>query len=553
MSEPRTSDGVRATMPKAALIALAVGQFLVGLDLSVMSVALPSIQREFNEGMLQLQWAVMAYMVAGAALAVPFGALGDRIGRRRVYLFGTGTFVIGSAISALAPGMVPLILGRALQGVGSGAMGTLALAMLVAMVPHDAIGKLIGLWTAVTSGASALGPLIGGGLVSALGWRWVFGINVILMALVIPLVASRVRSDTPEERKDTKVDIVGAALLTMAMILFAGGLSMLENYSFTDTVVWLPTLLGVLMALVLAWQQGRSPNPLTDWKAIRLAPIPATLVLLVILGMVLSGAMLQQTMLVQNVLGFTPLMAGLVSFGASFMLVVFSPISPKVMEKIGLGPTSALGLFLTAGGLLGLSTMTINTGPGSIALYLAVMGAGLGFGMPAVSAGAMSAVPRPSMGAVSGFLNLIASISAVLGIAVIGAISAHQVSKAWDASSSSSVSSQKVESLRDEVISGAIPEIESKEGKKVAKAAGDAYLSGVTEALRIAAIGVAIAGVVSVPLLGRRGRVRSGGNAQSPGDSGGSEANPPESGENAQFGADAGGSEANPPESGGNG
>ena len=530
-----TGGETRATMPKVALLALAIGQFLVGLDLSVMSVALPSIQREFNEGMLQLQWAVMAYMVAGAALAVPFGALGDRIGRRRVYLFGTSTFVIGSAVSALAPGMVALIIGRAPQGIGSGAMGTLALAMLVAMVAHDAIPKLIGLWTAVTSGASALGPLIGGGLVSAVGWRWVFGINVILMSLVIPLVASKVRSDTPDDRKDTKVDVVGAALLTMAMILFAGGLSMLENYAFTDVVVWLPTVLGIAMALVLAWQQGRSPNPLTDWKAIRIAPIPATLVLLVILGMVLSGAMLQQTMLVQNVLGFTPLIAGLVSFGASFMLVVFSPVSPLVMRKIGLGPTSALGLFLTAIGLLGLSTMTISTGPGAVAVYLSVMGAGLGFGMPAVSAGAMSAVPRPSMGAVSGFLNLIASISAVLGIAVIGAISAHQVSNAWDSSAgaaSSSVSTQQVESLRDEVISGAIPEIESKEGKKVAKIAGDAYLSGVTEALRIAALGVAIAGVVSLPLLGRRGRVRGGGSAQPGSDSGGSEANPPESGGN---------------------
>src|SRR6056297_2164384 len=168
VTESAAPEGVREALPKAALLALAVGQFLVGLDLSVMSVALPSIQREFNEGMLQLQWAVMAYMVAGAALAVPFGALGDRIGRRRVYLFGTTTFVVGSAVSALAPGMIALILGRALQGIGSGAMGTLALAMLVAMVPHDAIPKLIGLWTAVTSGASALGPLIGGGLVSAL-------------------------------------------------------------------------------------------------------------------------------------------------------------------------------------------------------------------------------------------------------------------------------------------------------------------------------------------------------------------------------------------------
>ena len=486
-----------------ALLALAVGQFLVGLDLSVMSVALPSIQREFGVGMLQLQWAVMAYMVAGAALAVPFGALGDKLGRRRLYLFGTSTFVIGSAVSALAPNMEFLILGRALQGIGSGAMGTLALAMLVAMVPHDQIPKLIGLWTAVTSGASALGPLIGGALVSGFGWRWVFGINVILMALVIPLVIKEVPADTKEERKDTKVDYLGSALLTISMILIAGGLSLLENYAFTEPFVWGPVVIGFLVVGALAYQQKRSAHPLTDWSAIRVAPIPATLILLVLLGMVLAGAMLQQTMLVQNVLGFTPFLAGLVSFGASLMVVIFSPISPQVMTRIGLGPTTALGLFMTAGGLWGLSTMTENTGPWTIAMYLSVMGAGLGFGMPAVSAGAMSAVPKEAVGAVSGFLNLIASISAVLGIAVLGAISATQVTNAWNATSSSVSNASE---LTDEVISGAIPEIREKEGDQTAKLAGEAYLVGVTDALRIAAVGVAIAGAVSLPLLGSRGR-----------------------------------------------
>jgi len=132
VSDPSSASNVRETLPKAALLALAVGQFLVGLDLSVMSVALPSIQREFNEGMLQLQWAVMAYMVAGAALAVPFGALGDRIGRRRVYLFGTTTFVVGSAVSALAPGDDRADPRACAAGASArGAMGTLALAMLV--------------------------------------------------------------------------------------------------------------------------------------------------------------------------------------------------------------------------------------------------------------------------------------------------------------------------------------------------------------------------------------------------------------------------------------
>jgi EmrB/QacA subfamily drug resistance transporter len=496
-----------------ALLALAVGQFLVGLDLSVMSVALPSIQAEFNVGMMQLQWAMMSYMVAGAALAVPFGALGDNLGRRRLYLFGTMAFVIGSAVSALAPDIYVLIFGRALQGVGSGAMGTLALAMLVAMVAQADIPKLIGLWTAVTSGAAALGPLIGGGLVTAFGWRWVFGVNVILMALVIPLVLKEVPNDTEEDRKNKHVDMVGAALLTVAMILIAGGLSFLENYKYTDPVVWGPVAVGLLVAALLATQQRRSKNPLTDWAALRIAPIPATLVILVVLGMVLSGAMLQLMMVTQNVLGFTPLIAGVVSFGASLMVVFFSPISPKVMARIGLGLTTAIGLFLTAAGLFGLSTIEVDTSAPLIMAWSALMGMGLGFGMPAVSAGAMGAVPRKSVGAISGFIALISSISAVLGIAVVGAISATQVTHAWEATSSQV---QNADALTSQVISGAIPQIQKTEGAQTAKLAGEAYLDGVTTALRIAGAGVALAGAISFPLLGFRGRVRKGEQAQAP-------------------------------------
>ena len=488
-----------------ALFALAVGQFLVGLDLSVMSVALPSIQAEFDVGMMQLQWAMMAYMVAGAALAVPFGALGDNLGRRRLYLFGTAAFVIGSAVSALAPDIGVLIFGRAVQGVGSGAMGTLALAMLVAMVARADIPKLIGLWTAVVSGAAALGPLVGGGLVTAFGWRWVFGINVILMAMVIPLVLKEVPSDSKADRKNKQVDMLGAALLTVAMILIAGGMSFLENYQYTDPVVWLPVAIGFLVVGILATQQRRSKNPLTDWAALRVAPIPATLVILVILGMVLSGAMLQLMMLTQNVLGFTPLIAGVVSFGTSLMVVVFSPISPKVMAKIGLGLTTTIGLLLTAGGLFGLATITVSTTPPEIMAWMALMGAGLGFGMPAVSAGAMSAVPRESLGAISGFIGMIASISAVLGIAVLGAISAIQVTHEWEATSSQV---QNADSLTDQVISGAIPQITKSEGEQTAVLAGQAYLDGVTFALRIAGAGMVLAGAVSFPLLGSRGRVR---------------------------------------------
>lgn len=498
------ATGKGASLVSGALIAFAIGQFLVGLDLSVMSVALPSIQREFGVGMAQLQWAVMAYMVAGAALAVPFGAMGDAVGRRRLYLLGAMLFAVGSAISAASPNVEVLIVGRAVQGIGAGAMGTLALAMLTSSVAHDQIPKLLGAWTAITSGASALGPLIGGFLVTALGWRWVFWINVVLMLLVIPMVARRAPKDVASSKTGGHIDWLGSALLTIALILIAGGLGLLENESISSPSVWGPIVAGIVVVGILALQQKRSKAPLTDWAAIRVAPIPATLILLVLLSMVLSGAMLQQTMLVQNVLGFTPLVAGLVAFGASAMLVIFSPISPMVMTKIGLGPTVAIGLGLTSVGLFGLSTINDSTTAGQVAIWLSIMGAGLGFGMPAASAGAMSSIPRESMGAVSGFMSLISSVSAVLGIAVVGGLSANRTEQAW---STLGAKVNDADGLVGQVVSGAIPELRSKYGDDVAKLAGEAYTSGVTEALQIAAIGVAIAAVLSLFLLGRRGRV----------------------------------------------
>ena len=510
---PKPQDGSRASKVRMgmasniALIALATGQFLVGLDLSVMSVALPTIQKEFGVGMAQMEWAMMAYMVAGAALAVPAGALGDRTGRRRLYLIGTSIFVVGSAISALSPDMGVLIVGRAIQGVGSGFMGTLALAMLTSAVAHDQIAKLIGLWTAVTSGAAAFGPIIGGAMVQFLGWRWMFGINVFLMAAVIPLVLREVPKDTPDGSEKRRVDWLGSSLLTVAMILVAGGLSMLETSKYYEPIVYVPVAAGFAVLLIMVLQQRHSLIKLTNWASIKVAPIPATLTISVLLSMVLAGAMMQQMLLVQNVLGFTPMMAGISSFGASLMLVVFSPISPRIMGRIGLGPTTCIGLGTVAIGLFGLHLTTTTTGLLQIMFWFAVMGVGIGVGMPAVSAGAMMAIPREQMGTIAGFMALISSISAVLGIAVISAISAVRVTSVWLVEGAQI---SGYESMTDEVVSGAIPEILKTNGQEAATAAGLAYTVGVTTALLIAAVGVAIAAIVALFLLGFRGKTSKG-------------------------------------------
>lgn len=510
---PQPQDGSKASKvhmgmaANIALIALATGQFLVGLDLSVMSVALPTIQKEFGVGMTQMEWAMMVYMVAGAALAVPAGALGDRTGRRRLYLIGTSIFVAGSAISALSPDMGVLIVGRAIQGVGSGFMGTLALAMLTSAVAHDQIAKLIGTWVAVTSGASMFGPIIGGAMVQFLGWRWMFGINVVLMAAVIPMVLREVPKDIPAGGEKRRVDWLGSSLLTIAMILVAGGLSMLETSKYYEPIVYIPIAIGLVVLLIMVLQQRHSLVKLTNWASIKVAPIPATLALSVLLSLVMAGAMMQQMLLVQNVLGFTPLMAGISSFGSSLMLVAFSTISARIMGRIGLGPTTCIGLGTVAIGLYGLHLTTTTTGLLQIMFWFGVMGIGIGVAMPAVSAGAMMAIPRDQMGTISGFMALISSISAVLGIAIIGAISAVRVTSVWLVEGAQI---SGYESLTDEVISGAIPEILQSNGQAAATAASLSYTVGVTTALLIAAVGVAIAAILSLFLLGSRGKTPKG-------------------------------------------
>lgn len=482
---------------------LAAGEFLVALDINVLTVALPSIQRSFGAGMLGLQWAVIAYMIAGAALAVPFGALGDRVGRRRLYIVGAGIFAAGSALSAIAPHIGVLIAGRAVQGVGAAAMGTLALAMLVSRAAPDGIPRIVGLWTAVATGAAAIGPLIGGVLVELAGWRWVFLINVMLLAALIPIVTREITPDAAAERATSRVGFLAPAVLTIAIVLLAGGSTLLERLPWTNPWVLGSIGAGAITVIAFVIQQRRSSHPLTDWAALRHRPVPATLVVMVVLGMTLAGSLLPVSMLAQNVLGLTPVVMGVTSFAASLTLMTCSPLAARVLQRLGLGPTIGLGLLITAGGLTGLSSITLDAGPVFLMVWFAVLGVGLGLGMTSASSGALGSVPKESVGAVSGFLNLVGSVAAVLGIALLGALAAIIVALDWSRTGASLADWQ---SLTDEVISGAIPQIRESVGSQAAALAGQSYLAGVRGALLIAGVAMAVMALVVTPLLGVRGQ-----------------------------------------------
>ncbi|MCP4434541.1 MAG: MFS transporter [Actinomycetia bacterium] len=476
--------------------ALAAGQFLVGLDASVATVALPRIQRDLDATAPQLQWVLMAYVVAGAALALPVGALGDRVGRKKLYVIGAGIFAVGSLASALAPSMTLLIGARAVQGIGAAALGSLALAMLTTAVPKDAIGAVVGMWTAVSTAAMALGPLIGGLLVQSIGWRWVFGINVPLAVGVLVVAAAKLPGK--EVRVAGKLEWVGSALLTVALISVSLGLNNAEKVGFLSSRVVIPVVIGIAVVAVAAIQQRSTDNKMLDWSQLRRRPVPAALVLSMLLGLALSGSLFQLTLLLQNALGFSPAECGLITVGATVSFIVLSPLSGKFANKIGLGRLTFIGLALASLGMLLLSRVDDSTAAITIALDLGVLGAGLGTAMPAVSAATMSAVDKDAAGSASGALNLAAQVASVLGIAIIGSIAMSRIGATWDAAADHS---KELLALRPKVVAGDFEAVRKAAGAADARHAAKVFTSGVADAFRIGAMGLAVAAVAALWLL----------------------------------------------------
>lgn len=501
MTEPDVQNRLSGTkpvtkLPVVVVAALAAGQFLVGLDASVATVALPRIQRDLDASAPQLQWVLMAYVVAGAALALPVGALGDRLGRKKLYLGGAAIFAVGSAASALAPSIVLLIAARALQGVGAAAIGSLALAILTTAVPKDRIGSVVGMWTAVSTAAMAAGPLIGGLLVQSIGWRWVFGVNVPLAVGVFVVALAKLPGR--ERRQAGRLEWIGAALITIALIAVSLGLNAAEKAGFASPRVLVPVAVGIGVVGIAALQQRHAKVPMLDWGQLSRSPVPAALVLAVLLGLALSGSLFQLTLLLQNALGFSPAECGIVTVGATVSFIVLSPLSGRMASKVGLARLTCVGLALAALGMLLLSGVDDSTSAIRIALDLAVLGAGLGTAMPAVSSATMAAVDKEAAGSASGALNLAAQVASVLGIAIIGSIAMARIGSSWDAAAGSS---RELLGLRGKVVAGDFEAVRAAVGETGAKRAAEVFTGGVAEAFRIGALGLGVSAVAALFLL----------------------------------------------------
>jgi MFS transporter, DHA2 family, methylenomycin A resistance protein len=491
------TDPVRARQ-RLTLLAACVGQAMILLDVTIVNVALPAIQRELGVTPANLEWVINAYSLALASLLLIGGALGDRFGRRRVYVTGIVVFTVFSAACALSSDDPQLIAFRALQGVGAALMAPLTLAILVDAFPGERRTTAIGIWAAVAGLGFGLGPVVGGLLIEAFDWSAVFWVNVPLGALAVTLTLVGVReSRDPSGRP---LDPAGTVLGAAGLFLLTYGLVLTNDHRWLSAAVLVCLGAGAaLLAAFVVWER-RAPNPMVPLALFRRARFGAANAIYLLAYLALAGMFFFLTLYFQNVRGWSALKTGLswIPLNVPFLLV--TPFAGRINARLGAARVSAAGVLVAGVGMLGFTQLALGSSYSSVWPFYALVGLGYGLAVPAVATAAMAAVPGARAGAGSGILNSSRQIGTAIGLAVLGSVSAAAVARAWDDRVAALPPPVRDEaaSLTRRVAGGEGGAVGSLVGSQATRPAYEAFLSGLHAAMWVAVAALAAATVIAL-------------------------------------------------------
>ncbi len=414
------NDKAPPARPLSTLAITSVAFFMVTLDALVVMTALPALHREFGGGVSVLDWTVNAYLLTLAAGIVPAAALGDRYGRRQVYVVGLLLFALASAACALAPTIGALIAARAIQGFGAAVVAPLSLTILTSAFPASRRGAIIGIWGGLAGLGVAAGPLVGGVVTQDLTWHWIFWVNVPI-GIVTALVAWARVAET--RGGATRLDPLGVVLVSAGAGSAIWGLVRASESGWTDGGVVLLLLLGVaLLAAFAAWE-SRALDPMMPLRLFRVRSFSSAAATTFLLsGSIFSAAFLMSQFF-QFGLGYTPLETGLRFLPWTATPLLIAPMAGLLADRIGPRLVMSGGLFVQAIGLtwtaLAASAGTVYL---SLVMPLVVAGIGISMAIPTTSTAAMSAVAPADMGKASGVINTLQRLGAAFAIALVSAV-----------------------------------------------------------------------------------------------------------------------------------
>jgi EmrB/QacA subfamily drug resistance transporter len=397
-----------------------VALFMASLDNLVVTTALPSIRAHLHASLEGLQWTVNAYTLTFAVLLLTGATLGERYGRRRLFIIGLGLFTAGSAAAALAPGIGALVAARAIQGVGAAILIPLTLTLLSAAVPPERRGLALGAWGAIGGLAIAIGPLVGGAVVEGASWQWIFWLNVPIGIALLPIAWARLAES---HGSATRLDLRGVTLASLGLLGIVLGVVRGNDHGWTSMTVLPPMVAGALLIVAFGIWETRAPEPMLPLRLFRSRGFALTNTASMLMFFGMFGSIFLLAQFLQVVQHYSPLQAGIRTLPWTAMPVLIAPIAGSLSDRIGGRPLLVAGLALQAIGLGWLAAISSPTvAYATLVPAFVVSGVGMSLFFAPVANVVLGSVRRHEEGIASGANNAIRELGGVFGIAVLGAV-----------------------------------------------------------------------------------------------------------------------------------
>ena len=402
------------------MAAVAMGIFLSTIDGTIINVALPTLVRDLNADFPTVQWVMLSYLLTLAILLLTMGRLGDMVGKKPVYALGMVIFTAGSVLCGLSPTVFWLIGFRVLQAIGAAMTMALGTAILAEAFPPTERGKAMGISGTMVAIGIVTGPVVGGIIVDALSWHWIFLVNVPVGCIGIFLVLRYVQNTRPVGNQ--RFDFLGAGTLLGSLLCLLLALTIGQRIGFTQ---------GPILALLAAWLvllglfilvESRVAQPMIDLALFRNPDFSTSLIAGFTVFVAIDGVFVLMPFYLQDVLGFTPRLVGLLLAVSPIALGLTAPISGRLSDRFGSRHIMAIGLLVLTGGFYAISTLTMGTTIPAYILRLILIDTGMGLFEPPYASLIMGSAPPARFGVASGLLHIAMALGNTVGIAILGAL-----------------------------------------------------------------------------------------------------------------------------------
>ena len=473
------------------LVVLSASLLVIGLDNTILNVALPTLEHDLGASSSQLQWIVDAYMLVFAGLLLTAGALGDRFGRKRALTFGLAVFGLGSGLSALATSPAMLIATRALMGVGGAFIMPSTLSIITAVFPAEERAKAIGVWAGVSGLGIAIGPVAGGWLIEHASWNAVFLVNLPFVAAA--LLAGHWLVPESKDPAAPRLDIPGFAMSISGLTTLVWAIIEAPSKGWTNpTILAAFAVAAAILGAFMAWEL-RTSEPMLDIRLFSNPRFSGASAAITLTFFAMFGSIFFLTQYLQGVLGYTALEAGVRVTPIAVGLILGGPISAKLAAKFGTKVVVAAGLTLVAVGLSIVTQFAVDSTYGIVAAHLLVLGFGMGMAMAPATESVMGSLPVEKASVGSAVNDTTRTTGGALGVAILGSLLASQYRGDMDGAVSGLP--HDAAATASDTLSGGLAVAHRLGDSGLAEAAQSAFLNGM-HAAAIAAAAVALAGAI---------------------------------------------------------